>query len=184
MSHGATPRPSLRGARTAPRCRGGIAVGVLQAATPAHLVAGPRDGLRARARGHRGHLRRLRRADGRPKVIAVKSGVAFAFVVVAAAAVTGSPWPPVAGLAATGSRISGSTAPTWSQRALVAALLHGRRPRCRGDHRRRDRRGHAVRLTQPARLTPSQGAAHRAQNLARCVPRPRRPLSAPSPLLI
>src|SRR5688572_4276261 len=31
-------------------------------------------------------------ADGRPKVIAVESSVTFAFVVVAAAAATGSPW--------------------------------------------------------------------------------------------
>jgi hypothetical protein len=31
-------------------------------------------------------------ADGRPKVIAIESGVALAFVTVAAAAVTGSPW--------------------------------------------------------------------------------------------
>ena len=37
-------------------------------------------------------------ADGRPKVIAVESGVTFAFVVVAAAAVTESPWLLVAGL--------------------------------------------------------------------------------------
>jgi hypothetical protein len=37
-------------------------------------------------------------ADGRPKVIAVESGVTLAFVVVAAAAVTGSPWLLVAGL--------------------------------------------------------------------------------------
>jgi hypothetical protein len=37
-------------------------------------------------------------ADGRAKVIAVESSVAFAFVVVAAAAVTGSPWLLVAGL--------------------------------------------------------------------------------------
>ena len=37
-------------------------------------------------------------ADGRPPVIAVESGVAFAFVVVAAVAVTGSPWLLVAGL--------------------------------------------------------------------------------------
>src|SRR5215210_189790 len=41
-------------------------------------------------------------ADGRAKVIAVESGVAFAFVVVAAAAVTGSPWLLVAGLAGHG----------------------------------------------------------------------------------
>ena len=41
-------------------------------------------------------------ADGRPRVIAVESGVATAFVVVAAAAITGSPWLLVAGLAAHG----------------------------------------------------------------------------------
>ena len=37
-------------------------------------------------------------ADGRPKVIAVESGVAFGFVVIAAAAVTGTPWLLVIGL--------------------------------------------------------------------------------------
>jgi hypothetical protein len=41
-------------------------------------------------------------ADGRAKVIAVESSVAFAFVVVAAAAVTGSAWLLVAGLAGHG----------------------------------------------------------------------------------
>jgi hypothetical protein len=41
-------------------------------------------------------------ADGRPRVIAVESGVTFAFVVIAAAAVTGSPWLLVVGLAAHG----------------------------------------------------------------------------------
>jgi hypothetical protein len=37
-------------------------------------------------------------ADGRPNVIAIESGVALAFVVVAAAAITGSPWLLVVGL--------------------------------------------------------------------------------------
>jgi hypothetical protein len=37
-------------------------------------------------------------ADGRPKIIAVESSVTFAFVIVAAAAVTGSPWLLVAGM--------------------------------------------------------------------------------------
>ena len=37
-------------------------------------------------------------ADGRPKVIAVESTVAFAFVVIAAAAVTATPWLLVVGL--------------------------------------------------------------------------------------
>jgi hypothetical protein len=41
-------------------------------------------------------------ADGRPRVIAVESSVTFAFVVVAAAAVTGSPWLLVAGMAGHG----------------------------------------------------------------------------------
>jgi hypothetical protein len=41
-------------------------------------------------------------ADGRPRVIAVETGVAAAFVVVAAAAVTGSAWVMVAGLAGHG----------------------------------------------------------------------------------
>src|SRR5215218_9991299 len=41
-------------------------------------------------------------ADGRPKVIAVETGVASAFVVIAAAAVTGSGWLLVAGLAGHG----------------------------------------------------------------------------------
>jgi hypothetical protein len=41
-------------------------------------------------------------ADGRPKVIAVESSVTFAFVLVAAAAVTRSPWLLVAGLAGHG----------------------------------------------------------------------------------
>jgi hypothetical protein len=41
-------------------------------------------------------------ADGRPKVIAAETGVASLFVVVAAAAITGSPWLLVAGLVAHG----------------------------------------------------------------------------------
>jgi len=41
-------------------------------------------------------------ADGRPAVIAVESSVAAVFVIVAAAAVTGSPWLLVLGLAAHG----------------------------------------------------------------------------------
>jgi len=41
-------------------------------------------------------------ADGRPRVIAVESGVAAVFVIVAAAAVTGSPWLLVVGLAGHG----------------------------------------------------------------------------------
>src|SRR5881394_2454146 len=31
-------------------------------------------------------------ADGRPKVLAIETGVAFGFVVISAAAITGTPW--------------------------------------------------------------------------------------------
>jgi hypothetical protein len=43
-------------------------------------------------------------ADGRPRVVAVESSVAMIFVVVAAAAVTGSPWLLVAGLLGHGAK--------------------------------------------------------------------------------
>ena len=78
----------------------GIVVGLLQAATP--LVFWWLDsatvyalGLAVIAAVYIGFAV----ADGRPKVIAIESSVAFAFVVVAAAAVTGSPWLLVAGQA-------------------------------------------------------------------------------------
>ena len=81
----------------------GIVVGVLQAATPlafwwlrsATVYA---LGIAAIAAIYVGFAV----ADGRPKIIAVESSVAFAFVVVAAAAITGSPWLLVAGLAGHG----------------------------------------------------------------------------------
>src|SRR3954462_1104903 len=93
----------------------GVAVGLLQAATPllfwwlnsATVYA---LGLVVIASIYVGFAV----ADGRPKVIAVESSVTLAFVVVAAAAVTGSPgcswraWP------ATDSRTSGSTEATAS----------------------------------------------------------------------
>jgi hypothetical protein len=81
----------------------GIVVGLLQAATP--LVFWWLDsatvyalGLAVIAAVYIGFAV----ADGRPKVIAIESSVAFAFVVVAAAAVAGSPWLLVAGLAGHG----------------------------------------------------------------------------------
>src|SRR3954452_14850519 len=90
-------------------------------------------------------------ADGRPKVIAVESSVTFAFVLVAAVAVTGSPWLLVVGLAGHGLKH------LWQHRThfvagtrWLAAVLHGRRLGRRRDHRRRDRRRHALRLTPPA----------------------------------
>jgi hypothetical protein len=81
----------------------GIVVGVLQAATP--LMFWWLDsatvyalGIAAIAAIYVGFAV----ADGRPKVIAVETTVALGFVVVAAAAVTGSPWLLVVGLAGHG----------------------------------------------------------------------------------
>jgi hypothetical protein len=81
----------------------GIVVGLLQAATPlafwwldsATVYA---LGLAVIASIYIGFAV----ADGRLKVIAVESGVASAFVIVAAAAITGSPWLLVAGMAGHG----------------------------------------------------------------------------------
>jgi len=90
--------PAIRGAVS-----WGIVVGLLQAATP--LLFWWLDsatvyalGLAVIASVYIGFAV----ADGRPKVIAVESSVTFGFVVVAAAAVTGSPWLLVAGLAGHG----------------------------------------------------------------------------------
>jgi hypothetical protein len=81
----------------------GVAVGVLQAASPlafwwletATVYA---FGLAGIAFIYIGFAV----ADGRAKVIAVETGVASAFVIVAAAAVTASPWLLVVGLAGHG----------------------------------------------------------------------------------
>jgi hypothetical protein len=79
--------------------RWGIVVGVLQAATP--LAFWWLDGATVYALGlvviaavYVGFAV----ADGRPKVIAVESSVTLAFTLVAAAAISGSPWLLVAGL--------------------------------------------------------------------------------------
>jgi hypothetical protein len=63
-------------------------------------------------------------ADGRPKVIAVESGVTLAFVTVAAAAVTGSPWLLVAGFAAHGLK------DLWQHRTQFVANTHWWPPFC------------------------------------------------------
>jgi hypothetical protein len=81
----------------------GIVVGLLQAATPLAIwwldaATVYALGLAVIAAVYVGFAV----ADGRAKVIVVESGVAFAFVLVAAAAVTGSPWLLVAGLAGHG----------------------------------------------------------------------------------
>ena len=63
-------------------------------------------------------------ADGRPRVIAVESSVAFAFVVVAPAAVTGSPWLLVIGLAGHGLKdLWADAQPLRRQHAMVATFL-------------------------------------------------------------
>jgi hypothetical protein len=103
MTHDAAAAafPSARANRAA--MLWGIAVGLLQAATP--LLIWWLDAATVYALGlavigaiYVGFAV----ADGRAKVIAVESGVAFAFVLVAAAAVTGSPWLLVAGMAGHG----------------------------------------------------------------------------------
>jgi hypothetical protein len=91
----APPRAAVRGPML-----WGIVVGALQAGTP--LVFWWLDSATVYALGliliasvYIGFAV----SDGRFKVIAVESGVAFTFVVIAAAAVTGTPWLLVAGLA-------------------------------------------------------------------------------------
>ena len=77
----------------------GIVVGLVQAATP--LVFWWLDTATVYALGLVGIAFiyiGFAVADGRPRVIAVESCVTFAFVVVAAAAVTATPWLLVAGL--------------------------------------------------------------------------------------
>ena len=92
----ASTRPSSASNRAA--IIWGIGVGVIQAATP--LVFWWLDsstvyalGLAAIAAIYVGFAV----SDGRVKIVAVESGVALAFVLVGAAAVTGTPWLLVAG---------------------------------------------------------------------------------------
>lgn len=94
MSQVTTPAPPKpAGASNREPMLWGIAVGVVQAATP--LVFWWLNGATVYALGlvliaavYVGFAV----ADGRAKIIAVESSVTFAFVVVGAAAVTGSPW--------------------------------------------------------------------------------------------
>jgi hypothetical protein len=87
----APPRPPS--APTPAAIRWGIVVGVIQAATP--LLFWWLDsstvyalGLALIAAIYIGFAV----SDGRAKIIAVESGVAFAFVLISAAAITGTPW--------------------------------------------------------------------------------------------
>ena len=91
-------RPAIR-----PAVVWGVVVGLLQAATP--LVVWWLDSATIYARGLVGIAFiyiGFAVADGRPKVIAVESSVTFAFVLVAAVAITGTPWLLVIGLAGHG----------------------------------------------------------------------------------
>ena len=81
----------------------GVVVGILQAGTPLAIWWLPNAtvyalGLAAIAAIYVGFAV----ADGRPKVIAVETTVAFSFILIAAAAVTGTPWLLVIGLAGHG----------------------------------------------------------------------------------
>jgi hypothetical protein len=81
----------------------GVVVGLVQAATP--LVFWWLDSAIVYALGLVGIAFiyiGFAVADGRPKIIAAQAGVTTAFVVIAAAAVTGSPWLLVTGLAGHG----------------------------------------------------------------------------------
>ena len=103
MSHQAVPASFVPRAAIRSPLLWGIVVGLVQAATPlafwwlesATVYA---LGLVLIAAVYVGFAV----ADGRPRVVAVESSVAFAFVLVAAAAVTGSPWLLVIGLAGHG----------------------------------------------------------------------------------
>ncbi len=81
----------------------GVVVGIVQAATPLafwwlNSATTYAVGLAVIASIYIGFAV----ADGRPRVIAIESSVAFVFVLIAAAAVTNSPWLLVAGLAGHG----------------------------------------------------------------------------------
>src|SRR4051794_16052748 len=81
----------------------GVFVGVLQAATPLAFWWLPNATVYAMGLAVIGAIYiGFAVADGRPKVIAVEATVAFTFVLIAAVAVTGTPWLLVVGLAGHG----------------------------------------------------------------------------------
>jgi len=103
----------------------GIAVGVAQAATPLAFwwldsATTYAIGLAVIAAIYVGFAV----SDGRPRVVAVEISVAFAFVVVAAAAVTASPWLLVAGLIGHGLK------DLWQHRSHFVANTHWWPPFC------------------------------------------------------
>jgi hypothetical protein len=119
----------------------GVAVGVAQAATPlafwwldtATVYA---LGLALIASVYIGFAV----ADGRRTVLAVETGVAGMFVIIAAAAVTNTPWLLVVGLAGHGFKDLWQHRRQFVANTLVASVLSCGRLGGRGDHRRRDRR--------------------------------------------
>jgi hypothetical protein len=103
----------------------GVVVGVLQAATPLALWWLPNStvyalGLAAIAAIYVGFAV----ADGRPKIIAVEVTVAMTFVLIAAAAVTGTPWLLVVGLGGHGLK------DTWQHRRQFVANTRWWPPFC------------------------------------------------------
>ena len=103
----------------------GIVVGVLQAATPLAFWWLPNAtvyalGLAAIAAIYVGFAV----ADGRPKIIAVETTVALTFVLIAAVAVTGTPWLLVVGLAGHGLKDA------WQHRSQFVATTRWWPPFC------------------------------------------------------
>ena len=103
----------------------GIVVGILQAATPLALWWLPNStvyalGLAAIAAIYVGFAV----ADGRPKIIAVETTVAMTFVLIAAVAVTGTPWLLVVGLAGHGLKDA------WQHRSQFVATTRWWPPFC------------------------------------------------------
>src|SRR3954469_15601330 len=99
MDHQTAVAPRASRPATRAPMLAGVAVGLLQAATP--LVFWWLNSATVYALGMAmiaSIYVGFAVADGRPKVIAVETVVTFAFVIVAAAAVTGSPWLLVAGM--------------------------------------------------------------------------------------
>ena len=145
----------------------GVAVGVVPGGdTACVLVARRGDRLRVRPGGDRVRLYRFRGRRWTPNVLAVESTVAAIFVIIAAAAVTGSPWLLVVGLAGHGLK------DLWQHRRQFVANTRWWPPFCaRGrldsgdDHRRRNRRRRALPPLTREGQTLDQPPEHREPRL-------------------
>src|SRR4051812_21175221 len=147
------------------------------------LVARERNGVRARTGWDRLRLRRLRRRGRTPEGHRGREHRHFRVrrggrrrghrIAVAAGGRHGRARPqgPLA-----------APEPLRRQYAMVAAVLHGRRLGGRRGHRRRDRRGHELRLTEPG---PSGGLRRASRDANTCDREPervgRRPIDHPRP---